>query len=278
MEMIPFEKIHEKDFSIHHVFSRKQKWHTGAFYSYADMPRKFHGFLLLNGCTAAVRTNTGAIINAKDGDLLYIPKSVMYKITFKNISENDFNAYLVNFDMDNCRGDEVAFAQDVTVVCENSAYSITESMYSLANEYESIDSSTVKMKMYLLSVLNDIGELHKTMVNPSKAKEYSIISKGIKYIEDNINGYINVSAAAKLCSITPSCFRRLFKKYSGCSPKEYVLNKKLQKSKQLLKSGLYSVNEISELLGFTSPSYFSRLFKEKTGYSPSSYADKRNVN
>ncbi len=71
--------------------------------------------------------------------------------------------------------------------------------------------------------------------------------------------------------------RKLFKKETGITPHEYLVRTRMNGAKMLL-SGVskhgYSINEISELCGFSEPLYFSRVFKKHFGCSPSAYAHK----
>lgn len=68
-----------------------------------------------------------------------------------------------------------------------------------------------------------------------------------------------------------SWFRRMFKNYTGLSPRQYCLQLKIMRAKELLLSTDLSVKEISYELGFESIHYFSRMFKQKTGKSPSEF-------
>ena len=68
-----------------------------------------------------------------------------------------------------------------------------------------------------------------------------------------------------------SWFRRMFKNYTGLSPRQYCLQLKIIRAKELLLSTNLSVKEISYELGFESIHYFSRMFKQKTGKSPSEF-------
>jgi len=65
-----------------------------------------------------------------------------------------------------------------------------------------------------------------------------------------------------------SYFRKMFKKYTGVSPKQYHLQLKIVRAKGLLLNTDMSVKEVCYTLGFQSTSYFSRIFKQKMGITP----------
>lgn len=79
---------------------------------------------------------------------------------------------------------------------------------------------------------------------------------------------------ARECNMSEVYFRKLFARYFNTSPKQYVIDIRLQKAKQLLAEGGMGISEISESCGFSNPYHFCRLFKEHTGVTPSEYRKK----
>jgi AraC-like DNA-binding protein len=63
---------------------------------------------------------------------------------------------------------------------------------------------------------------------------------------------------------------RLFKKHYGLTPRQYLIDKRIEKSKEQLINGM-SVTETCFAVGFESLSSFSTLFKTKTGKPPSEF-------
>ncbi len=73
------------------------------------------------------------------------------------------------------------------------------------------------------------------------------------------------------CNISEVYFRKLFTKHFGISPKQFIIDLRIQRAKQLLSEGVLSVAAISEQCGFSNPYHFCRLFKQRTGITPSEY-------
>ncbi len=71
--------------------------------------------------------------------------------------------------------------------------------------------------------------------------------------------------------MSQASLRRLFKETFGVSPITYKNNLRIKMACSLIKSGAYSVNEISEILGFEDIYAFSHAFKKATGVTPSKY-------
>ena len=63
---------------------------------------------------------------------------------------------------------------------------------------------------------------------------------------------------------------RLFKKYYGLTPRQYLIDKRIENSKTHLINGM-SVTETCFAVGFESLGTFSTLFKTKTGKSPTEF-------
>lgn len=63
----------------------------------------------------------------------------------------------------------------------------------------------------------------------------------------------------------------LFKKKTGVSPMEYVIQMRIHRAGQLLRTTPLSIKEIAVRVGIDNPRYFSRLFGKRCGLSPSQY-------
>jgi AraC family transcriptional regulator of adaptative response / methylphosphotriester-DNA alkyltransferase methyltransferase len=66
-------------------------------------------------------------------------------------------------------------------------------------------------------------------------------------------------------------FIRVFKSVHGITPREYEVQERLARSKDLLANSHLSVTEVAHELGYSSSQHFSADFKKRTGVTPSSY-------
>lgn len=81
-------------------------------------------------------------------------------------------------------------------------------------------------------------------------------------------------ALAARCNISEVYFRRLFTKVYGKTPKQFILDTRIDRAKQLLTDGILKIHAVSEACGFTNPYHFCRVFKQKTGLTPTEYMKK----
>lgn len=64
---------------------------------------------------------------------------------------------------------------------------------------------------------------------------------------------------------------KLFKKETGISFKNYVIHRRIEAAKELLRTTDLPVNIVADHVGYGNYSYFSRLFKKVTGVTPIEY-------
>lgn len=87
------------------------------------------------------------------------------------------------------------------------------------------------------------------------------------YIENNYDVNLNLEVLSHIQFVSKYHLLRLFKKYYGLTPRQYLIDKRIEKSKEHLINGM-SVTETCFAVGFQSLGSFSTLYKTKTGKSP----------
>lgn len=102
--------------------------------------------------------------------------------------------------------------------------------------------------------------------------ENEILNEIIIYINENIYQSLTIEEICHKFSISRSSLQTLFKNNLNVAPKQYISDLKLNKSKLLIKESMYTISEISSMLGFASIHYFSRKFKQQFGLTPTDYA------
>lgn len=81
----------------------------------------------------------------------------------------------------------------------------------------------------------------------------------------------SIAALAHDCGFSQAQFRRLFHQHLGCAPREYLINKRLEKASNYLMQTDLSLREISTIVGWRDVAHFSRLFSANYGMTPSQY-------
>ena len=88
------------------------------------------------------------------------------------------------------------------------------------------------------------------------------------------NSNIKIDDICNQINISPYHFIRMFKAKTGTTPHEYLLGIRVNKAEEMLKKGIYSIEEVARLCGYIDASHFSSYFKRVLGVTPSAYKKK----
>lgn len=66
-------------------------------------------------------------------------------------------------------------------------------------------------------------------------------------------------------------FSRIFRAVTGMTPKDFIIQARINAAKSLLMFSSHSISRIADTLGYGDVYHFSRQFKEKTGINPTAY-------
>lgn len=99
-----------------------------------------------------------------------------------------------------------------------------------------------------------------------------LLDQILAYLDKTIYEPITVAKICQIFSMSRSSLQILFNENLNQTPKKYISELKLEKSRQLICEGRYTISEISLMLGFNSIHYFSRSFTQKYNMSPTEYS------
>lgn len=101
--------------------------------------------------------------------------------------------------------------------------------------------------------------------------EPDIITMAQRYMDRHFKEQIAVSELCRIFGVSYSSFYRSFKKKTGITPQEYIIDARLEAAKEWLIHGSASMREIADHCGFPDEHSFYRLFTKKVGNSPGVY-------
>ncbi|WFR57866.1 response regulator [Anaerocolumna sp. AGMB13025] len=125
--------------------------------------------------------------------------------------------------------------------------------------------------------LKKITDITKHMANRKKAQSENIVSKAIRYIEENYRKDISLDDVSREVNINPYYFSKRFKEETGVNFIDYLTGIRINKAKELLEDPALSIKEICTMSGYSDPNYFSRIFKKIENITPSDYREKRRI-
>ncbi len=114
-------------------------------------------------------------------------------------------------------------------------------------------------------------ECTQAVASIKKAEENPIIKRVCSYVEENLSCDISLETAADFVGVSSFYLSKLFKEEKGETFINFISDKRLEKSRQLLSETNLSIKEITAEVGYNDQNYFSRIFKSKYGLSPKEY-------
>lgn len=99
------------------------------------------------------------------------------------------------------------------------------------------------------------------------------LEQTIDYINDRLYKNLTLTAIAAELGLSPAYFCRLFKRSIDITPHQYILQQRVERSKQLLSQKDIRIVDIANQCGFANPSHFARCFRKMTGISPQQFRE-----
>nr|WP_242038700.1 AraC family transcriptional regulator [Chroococcidiopsis sp. [FACHB-1243]] len=94
------------------------------------------------------------------------------------------------------------------------------------------------------------------------------LRQAIDYVQAHLDRNLSLAQIAAAISISPTYFSRLFKRATGSSPHQYVIQQRVERAKVLLKTTDLAIANIALQVGFSSQSHLTHHFKHLTGVTP----------
>jgi AraC family transcriptional regulator len=94
------------------------------------------------------------------------------------------------------------------------------------------------------------------------------------YIEENLAEELAIANLAILVPMSEFHFARTFKILTGEPPHRYILKRRIERAKILLKVTRFSTAEIAYQVGFSNPSHFTAQFRKLLGVTPKQFRDR----
>ncbi len=95
------------------------------------------------------------------------------------------------------------------------------------------------------------------------------------YMDKNYSEDISLDELSRIFNISKYHMSREFKRYIGKSPNDYLIDTRLNKSKELLVDSKRTIAEIGNLVGIQNTNHFLYLFKSREGVTPSAFRKRR---
>ena len=110
-----------------------------------------------------------------------------------------------------------------------------------------------------------------TTLPPIPTVSHQRMRQLIEFIEANLDQPLTLDAMAAQVGISPLYLARAFKAAVGQSPHQYVLARRIERAKELLRNTEIPIIDVALSVGFSSQSHLSHWMIRHTGVSPGVY-------
>lgn len=267
---ISFKELYTMNVEITDICAERQKWVTGVLYS-RGIPRPNSAIIYLSGCNGIYTdlNNKNTSFFAPQNSIVCLPQGSDYSVFNNECNLAQQDAYIVEFNIKS-NGRILSFGSAPFLIDTLFNSLISATIEDVVKTYEEPIKSPIGILSGVCNLLAILGKEE----NQVHSKDYSAIAQGMELIEKDPFSDISLDEIASMCNVSPSCFRRNFKKYYGKSPIQHRTDLKIKTIKFMLENSDVTIENMTELLGMDNVPYLYKMFKKNVGISPGDYRDK----
>ena len=207
----------------------------------------------------------GICFDAKAGCVFTLSKGCQYSI---DILSDDYRYIYADFDLANYQSCDL---MDTIFDCKN--YDSIATLFTKMNSiwFQKTPAYRLSAKAVLFEIFTFL--IQKLSMAYIPRYKYDQISRSVDYMSKNFfDKELSIAELARLSGVSEVHFRRLFKDIYLISPKKYLNGIRINRAKDILKEGIWSVTAIAEMVGYSNVYYFSQSFRKEVGRSPTEYS------
>ena len=224
---------------------------------------------------------SGNSITMEKGDIIFLNNnsyhsikivSQPYKRYVVTISTNEFERsfggsnlfFMFKFNPNQCH-------RQISIKNTNEIIFLFEKILSEIKS-EKDEYSDLLLKSYIEEILIHSNRCADTLPEPENDVKNKIL-KVQKILENNYHKNIKISDICKEVYISNFYLTHLFTEFTGISPKQYLIQIRLNHAGKLLANKDLSICEVAEKSGFLDTSNFIRCFKKSFGVTPKKFRE-----
>lgn len=137
------------------------------------------------------------------------------------------------------------------------------------------DTLAQTLALHLLRRHSTLSVTHSV---PERGLSRTQLRLVLEFIGDHLAHDITLAELAALAGLSPAYFTRQFKLATGLPPHQYLIQRRVERARELLTGGVLSVAEVAQVVGFFDQSHLHRHFKRLFKVSPYDVLkDRKNV-
>ena len=197
--------------------------------------------------------------NVERGEAFLLPKNVLYTFQF----DSEFNHYWFGFNGEGVENLLNSFNIPTNKRTYFKIDNIDELETFLKTQLDNL-SQTKRPNEALSTLLYCFPHLLQSKSMPHS----NYVQQAKRFIDSNYQYNISLELVAHNVNLTEKYLCRLFKKFEGISPQEYLIKTRLQKAREFLLNTNMLIKEIADNTGFSSQFSFATAYKKYYGLTP----------
>ncbi|MBN2048148.1 MAG: helix-turn-helix transcriptional regulator [Anaerolineaceae bacterium] len=212
----------------------------------------------------------GHTYSLKSGEGFFIDCQKPHK--YYTAGENGWDFFFIHIDGFAMTDYYQQFHQDGSV---KFSFEKTDKLLSILTElFQTQGEQQAFTEMITSSILSSLlTNLIVECINPDRI--YLDVPQVVEDIREYINEHfampISLDVLSETFSISKYHLSRMFKKYIGLPPIDYLITIRINQAKELLKYSQHDIVTIGEMVGIHHANHFLYLFKKREGMTPSAF-------
>lgn len=220
-----------------------------------------------------------------EGSVLFIPKNTGYHLQYDERKKISF--IFINYYIDDSYSESGRICLGKSTFPYHQSTPEVNSVYELPLVTHNVSGSVLDKKIH--DYADFFASTSRNTDADINSRFYDIISECIKYnnnfhnthinLSEEIITYLNEHITEQLNStdmerrfyLTYKYMGTAFKKETGQTILSYHTRLRMNYARRLILTTSHSIDEISQILGYTDALYFSRVFKKYNGLSPQAF-------
>jgi AraC family transcriptional regulator len=119
-----------------------------------------------------------------------------------------------------------------------------------------------------VQIIRLCGDPAAIMPTPSNGLSRERLKRVHDYVEAHLDDDLSLTVLADIACLSPYHFSRSFKQATGVGPQRYVIQRRLERAKGLLRRTREPLAQIACEVGFADQSHLSQIFRREVGLTP----------
>lgn len=244
-----------EEISVYSVIAMSAFWPAGNRISYRDDGRSDNMLHLVLEGRRRYQNIRGECFEVGPGEVLLMPAGSRYITTV--LSEEGVRGINIRFVLRDEQGEPCRLGEEVGVVYQDEDGRLREG-FERTVRCTMRQGGGLKARELVNRLLDELFS------SPGEAADPAL-QPAVAYMENHLQGPVLVEELARLCHMSVSTFSRRFRAVMQEPPAAYHRRLRLMKSRQLMESGLCTVEQAAFALGFYDKAHFSRCYKAQFG-------------